>query len=264
MTLTIPVFTTGTSVANQATQLTGVSSQSMVESDLTLSVYTAAGEQQVSRQAVDRSRVDTFVMADLMARYATNLDSQLLNMAAVGLTNKALGTLGAYADTQPTGAKLYPKILAAASGVEAVVLGSNADIAVMHSRRWNWLSKEMTSTWPMINSDGLPTQASGTNANKDYGSGVRGVLPNGIRVVVDNNISTTVSANQDEIYVVPSSECHVYEDSNAPAFIRAEQPAATTLGVLFVVYGYYAFTFDRYGSGSMQKVAGTGLTTPTF
>jgi HK97 family phage major capsid protein len=264
MTLTIPVFTTGTSVANQATQLTGVSAQSMVESDLTLSVYTAAGQQQVSRQAVDRSRVDTFVMADLMARYATNLDSQLLNMATVGLTNKALGTLGAYADTQPTGAKLYPKILAAASGVESVVLGANADLAVMHSRRWNWLSKEMTTSWPLINSQGIPEHAGGTNASRDYGSGVRGVLPNGLRVVVDNNVTTTVSANQDEIYIVPSSECHLYEDANAPAYIRAEQPAAATLGVLFVVYGYYAFTFDRYGSGSMQKVGGTGLTTPTF
>ena len=93
---------------------------------------------------------------------------------------------------------------------------------------------------------------------------VRGVLPNGLRVIVDNNVSTVVSANQDEIYVVPSSECHLYEDANAPAYIRAEQPAAATLGVLFVVYGYYGFTFDRYGAGSMQKVAGTGLTTPTF
>ena len=49
-------------------------------------------------------------------------------MATYGLSAKALGTLGAYADTQPTGAKLYPKILAAASGVEAVVLGGNADL----------------------------------------------------------------------------------------------------------------------------------------
>lgn len=266
MSLIVPTFTQGTAVGNQTTQLlgTGIGAQSMTEADITLPVVTAAGYQNVSRQSVDRSRVDEFVLTDLMTRYATNLDATLINGATTGLAAKALATLGAYADTQPTGAKMYPKLLAAASGVEAVTLGSCADLAVMHSRRWAWLSKEMTTSWPLINSDGIPTQAAGTNANKDYGSGVRGVLPNGMRVIVDNNCATNISANQDEIYVVPSSECHLYEDGNAPAFIRCDQTNATVLGVLFVVYGYYAYTFDRYGSGSMQKVAGTGLTTPTF
>jgi HK97 family phage major capsid protein len=266
MSLVVPVFTTGTAVGNQTTQLlgTGIGAQSMVESDLTLPVYTAAGYQNVSRQSVDRSRIDEFVLNDLMTRYATNLDNQLLNMATVGLSAKASSTLGAYADTQPTGAKLYPKLLACASGVEATTLGGTADLAVMHSRRWNWLAKEMTTSWPLINSQGIPTQASGVNYNKNYGAGFRGVLPNGMAVVVDNNVSTVVSANQDEVYVVPSSECHLYEDANAPAYIRCDQTNAAVLGVLFVVYGYYAFTFDRYGAGSMQKVSGTGLTTPTF
>ena len=134
----------------------------------------------------------------------------------------------------------------------------------MHSRRFAWLAKEMTSTWPLINSQGIPTQAGGVNANKNYGAGFRGVLPNGLNLVVDNNVTTTATSNQDEIYVVPSSEAHLWEDAGAPALIRAEQPNAATLGVLLVVYGYYGFTFDRYGAGSMQKVAGTGLTTPSF
>jgi HK97 family phage major capsid protein len=265
LTFVVPTFTAGTSVANQATQLTAVSAQSMTEADLTLNVYTAAGSQNVSRQAIDRSRIDEFVLSDLMTRYATNLDSNLLNMATVGLAAKAASTLGAYADTSPTGAKLYPKILAAASGVETVVQGTNANLAVMHSRRWNWLSKEMTSSWPLINSQGLPTQAGGVSGpGRDYGSGIRGVLPNGIAVVVDNNVTTTASSNQDEIYVVPSAECHLWEAAGSPAYIRAEQPNAANLGVLFVVYGYYGFTYDRYGAGSMQKVSGTGLTTPAF
>ena len=45
MTFTIPVVTTGTSVANQANQLDAVSATSLNETDLTLSVYTAAGQQ---------------------------------------------------------------------------------------------------------------------------------------------------------------------------------------------------------------------------
>ena len=56
---------------------------------------------------------------DLMARYATNLDSQLIEYGDGRPFGKGASSLGAYADTQPTGAKLYPKLLAAASGVEA-------------------------------------------------------------------------------------------------------------------------------------------------
>ena len=143
-------------------------------------------------------------------------------------------------------------------------MGTNADVALMHSRRFAWLSKEMTSTWPLINSAGVPTQAGGVNYAKDYGSGFRGLLPNGMAIVVDNNCSTTVSTNQDEIYIVPTAECHLWEDPNAPAYIRAEQTNAAVLGVLFVVYGYYAYSYQRQPSGAMQKCAGTGLTTPTF
>jgi hypothetical protein len=98
-----------------------------------------------------------------------------------------------------------------------------------------------------------------------YGSGPRGVLPCGLEVIVDNNIATNLGAgtNEDEIYVVPASECHLWEDPNAPLFIRAEQPAAASLGVLLVAYSYFAYTFGRYANG-MQKVGGTGLITPSF
>jgi hypothetical protein len=44
--------------------------------------------------------------------------------------------------------------------------------------------------------------------------------------------------------------------------IRAEQPAAASLGVLFVVYGYFAYTHARYSHA--QKIAGTGLIAPSF
>jgi hypothetical protein len=262
----VPTITTATSAAIQSTQLTAVSATSMVETDLTVSVQTAAGQQNVSRQAADRSRIDEFVVLDLMNRYATALDSQVINQATVGLSAVAATSLGTYTDATPTGAELYPKLLAAQSGVEATLLGVPADLVVMHSRRWAWLSKEMTTSWPLINSAGVPPQSGGVNTNTAYGPGFRGVLPCGLRVVVDNNIPVNKGAgtNEDEIYVVPSGEAHLWEDPNAPALIRAEQPNAPSLGILLVVYGYFAFTFQRYPSGAMQKVSGTGLITPTF
>jgi hypothetical protein len=138
--------------------------------------------------------------------------------------------------------------------------------AVMHSRRWYWLSSQMGSTWPLINWAGVPTQAGGTaDPTSSYASGVRGVLPSGLKVVVDNNIATNLGAgtNEDELYVVPASECHLWEDPSAPMFIRAEQPKAGNLGVLLVAYSYFAYTMQRYANG-MGKVGGTGMVTPSF
>jgi hypothetical protein len=102
------------------------------------------------------------------------------------------------------------------------------------------------------------------NLHTKYGSGARGLLPNGLVVIVDNNIATTLGGGtEDEIYVVPTSECHLWTDPNAPVFIRAEQAAAASLGVLLVLYGYMAYSFSRFSNG-VAKVSGTGLIAPSF
>jgi HK97 family phage major capsid protein len=266
MALDISRITTGTSVAPQANELDAVSATSADDTLLTIPVLTAAGQQKVSRQAIDRGRgLEDVLMQDLFRAYATSLDSQLISTASTGLS--AVATATTYDDTQPTVAKLYPKIMGAMAGVEAALLNMGSPShAVMHSRRWYWLASAMTSTWPFINAGGIPTQAAGTaDPASAYAKGVRGVLPIGLQVVVDNNIPTSLGAgtNQDEIYVVPDVECHLWEDPNAPVYIRADQPAAPNLGVLLVVYGYFAFTLSRY-TGGMAKVSGTSLVTPSW
>ena len=265
MAVEISRVTTASSAGLQTSENSAVAETNMDDTLLTIAVQTAAGQQTVSRQAIDRGTgISEVVMQDLFNRVATTLDNTLLNQATTGLTNVAASS--SYTDTSPTGAELYPKILGAAAGVEAAMLALGTPThAVMHSRRWYWLSSQMSNTWPMVNSQGIPVQAAGTNLNTPYNGGVRGVLPNGLLVVVDNNIATNLGAgtNEDEIYVVPASECHLWEDPNAPLFIRAEQPAAASLGVLMVAYSYFAYTFGRFANG-MQKVGGTGLVTPVF
>jgi hypothetical protein len=265
MTVNISRITTATAVSIQATENTAPTESAIDDTLLTENVQTASGWQDVSRQAVDRGAgIDDVVMDDLFRRYATNLDSTLLNQATTGLTN--IATANAYTDTTPTAAELYPKILGAASGSEAALLAQAIPShAVMHSRRWYWLSSQLTSTWPFINSAGIPVQAAGTNANVGYNKGIRGLLPNGLQVVVDNNAAVNLGAgtNEDEIYVVADAECHLWEDPQAPVFVRAEQPVAEKLSIRLVVYGYFAYSFRRYSNGA-QKVNGTGLVTPTF
>ena len=265
MTVNISRITTGTSVVLQATENTAPTESAADDTLLTENVQTASGWQDVSRQAIERGTgVDDVLMDDLFRRFATALDGTLLNQATTGLS--AVATAVTYDDASPTTPELYPKILGASAGSEAALLAQAFPThAVMHSRRWYWMASQMTSTWPFINSAGVPVQAGGVAADAGYNQGIRGRLPIGLGVVVDNNIATNLgtATSQDEIYVVPSAECHLWEDPAAPVFIRAEQAAAEKLSIRMVLYGYFAYSLRRYANG-MQKVAGTGLATPAF
>jgi hypothetical protein len=265
MTVNISRITTSTSVGLQATENTAVVNQDIDDTLLTENVQTAAGQQTLSRQAIERGTgVEGVVMDDLFRRYATALDQTIMTQATTGLD--AVATTSAYTDASPTAAELWPKILGAAAGVESALLGfGSADIVVMHSRRWFWLQSQLTTAWPAFAQPGIPGNAMGANNGNRYGTGARGVLPNGMVVITDNNIATNSGAgtNEDRLYVVSSDECHLWEDPNAPVFIRAEQPTAGTLGVQLVLYGYFAYTLRRFAN-AVQSISGTGLVTPVF
>ena len=264
MTVNISRITTSTSAAIQASENTGVSATDIDDTLLTIPVLTIAGQQTLSRQAIERGAgVEPIVLDDLYRRYATTLDSTLINQATTGLTNVA--TAVTWTDATPTVAEFYPKVIEGLAGVEGAMLdmASGENIAVMHSRRWYWMQNGLSSTWPLVAQPGIAAQMGATNLGTTYGSGVRGVLPNGTPVIVDNNIGTALGAGtEDEAYVVDRNECHLWEDPAAPMYIRAEQPAVASLGVLMVVYGYAAYTHTRYAHA--RKIAGTGMIAPTF
>ncbi|MGV9987735.1 hypothetical protein [Streptomyces olivaceus] len=265
MQVNISRVTTGSSVDNQSAENAAVAEQDMDDTNLAIPVQTAAGQQTLSRQAIERGAgVESVVLDDLFRRYNTNLDGKLLNQATTGLS--AVATAVTYTDTDPSAVELYPKLIEGLAGVEAALLdmASGENIAVMHSRRWYWLQNAMASTWPLITQPGVVAQTLGANYAQAYGRGVRGMLPNGTPVIVDNNVATNLGTgtNEDEVYLVDRQECHLWEDPDAPMYIRAEQPKAASLGVLLVVYGYYAYTHARYPQA--RKISGTGLVTPTF
>lgn len=266
MTLNLSRITTGTSSALQSSENSNVSETDIDDTLLTINVQTNAGRQTLSRQAVERGTgTEEVTVQDLYRAYATTLDSTLINQASTGLAASA-GTI-TYTDASPTGPELYAQIIAGLAGVEAVMLNmaSGDNIAVMHSRRWYKLQSALSASYPLIGQPGITAQLSGVNYGETYGAGVRGLLPNGAPVIVDNNIVTNLGAgtNQDEVYVADRQECHLWEDPSAPVFIRAEQTKAESLGIVFVLYGYFAYTFSRY-TNQAQKITGTGLTTPAF
>jgi HK97 family phage major capsid protein len=268
MTVNIPLLTTATSVGLQGSENSAGSSTAPNDTLLTENVQTATGNVTLSRQAIDRGYgIDEVTMQDLFKRYATNLDSTLINQATTGLSALA----GTFAGTLASGlsiSTLYSKILGATAGVEANLLAQAIPSHVItYSSRWYWMSAQVGANFPFINQMGAayPWNGGVADASSNYNTGPRGVLPSGLKVIVDNNVPNNlgVGTNQDELYVVASDECHLWEDPDAPIFIRAEQPAAASLGVLMVLYGYFAYSFRRY-TGAVQKVAGAALTTPSF
>jgi hypothetical protein len=264
MTVNISRITTPSEVDLQANENDAVAEQDMDDTLLTENVQTAAGQQTISRQAIDRgSGIEEVTMRDLQRRYATNLDSKIINQATTGLL--AVATDITWTEGSPTGALLYPRILGAASASETALLGqADPDVVVMHSRRWYWLQSQMVSTWPLIGQPGIDPRHGGENLAETYGSGFRGVLPSGMRVIADNNIPTTLGGGtEDTVVVVPRDESFLWEDPDAPQFIRAEQAKAANLGVLLVLFGYFAYTMRRYAN-SHQQILGSGLAAPTF
>jgi len=109
----------------------------------------------------------------------------------------------------------------------------------------------------------VSTDQAGSIGSTEYMAASRQVL--GIPVVLDANLPTNlgVGTNQDPILGVTADELHLWEDANAPLFIRAEQTAAGSLSVKLVVYGYSAFSAGRY-PGAHGVIAGTGMVTPVF
>jgi HK97 family phage major capsid protein len=265
MTVNISRITTPSSTALQANENDAASETDMDDTLLTENVQTVAGQQTISRQAIERGAgIEEVTMRDLQRRWATTLDSTIINQATTGLL--AVATDITWSDGSPTGSKLYPKILQGASASEAALLGqADPDVVVMHSRRWYWLQSQMVSTWPLIGQPGIDPRHGGENLAEQYGSGFRGVLPSGMRVIVDNNIPTNLGGgtNEDTVVVVPRDESFIWEDPDAPQFIRAEQAKAANLGVLLVLYGYMAYTMRRYAN-SHQQITGTDLVPPTF
>ncbi|MGH3546695.1 MAG: hypothetical protein ACRDQU_00915 [Pseudonocardiaceae bacterium] len=266
MTVNISRITTPTAVALQPTgENNAVVNQDAGDTLLTINIQTAAGQQTLSRQAAERGTgIEEVLIDDLFRRYATALDSSLINQASTGLA--AVAQLVSYTDAAPTGPKCWPKLLQAASNSEAALLGfARPDVCIMHSRRWYWLQSQLSTQWPLFGQPGITDVHGGENYGVKYGQGYRGMMPNGMAAVVDNNCATNLGAgtNQDEIYVVATDECHLWEDPNSPVFLRCEQPAAASLGILLVLYGYYCFTAARY-TNAMSRISGTGTISPTF
>jgi HK97 family phage major capsid protein len=268
MTLNISRMTTGTSTAIQQTQATDVSETDADDTLLTVNVRTIAGQQDLSRQAIERGTgIDSFVVGDLIRSWHTTLNSQIINGAGTNGTIKGIRASGGnaitFTATTPTVALLYPKLADALQKVQSNVFTTPTHW-IMHPRRLAFLLAGVDgSNRPLVvPSANGPMNAVATGAGTaQYGNSGYSLL--GLPIIADASVQTTLSTDQDEIYLVDSREMHLFEQPGSPFSLRFEATGASNLTVKTVVYGYAAFTAERYPLAA-SIISGTGLAAPSF
>jgi HK97 family phage major capsid protein len=260
LTLSISKVTTGSSVANQ-TEGAAVSETNMDDTKLDISVATVAGQQTVSRQALERGTgVDMIVMGDLISAYHTKVDANVVAELLASAGQSVTAT-----DASPTVAELYPKLADAVQKVQTTFYaGPNA--IIMHPRRLAWFMAALdTTNRPLV----VPAPRSQNGVGAGEGSpqyGNSGYEIMGLPIITDANVTTAEGAgtNEDVIFIGNLQELHLWEQGNGePMYLRFDQPKAAELDVLAVVYGYVAYTANRYAN-AWAKVTGTALVAPTF
>jgi HK97 family phage major capsid protein len=270
MSLEISRMTTGSSTAIQETQNTAVSETDVDDTLLSVPVRTIAGQQDLSRQAIERGTgIDTFVVADLIRSWHTTLDNQVLNGTGNNGQFKGIRASGGnavtFTSTAPTVALLYPKLADALQLVQSNVFTTPTHW-IMHPRRLAFLLAGVdTANRPLV----VPAAGGPMNA-VSTGAGVAGYANSGYQllglpIITDANVGTTygTATNQDEIYLVDAREMHLWEQPGSPFSLRYDATAPGSLTIKTVVYGFSAFTAERYAKAA-SIISGSGLTSPSF
>jgi HK97 family phage major capsid protein len=271
MTLNISRMTTGTSTAVQAAENDAISETNADDTLLTVNVRTIAGQQDISKQAIERGTgIDQFIIQDLIRGWHTTLDNQIIN--GDGTSGAILGFNGTpgindvtYNDASPSVEDLYPKLADAYQKIQTNVY-MNPTHWVMHPRRLAFLLAAVDGSkrplvLPALNG---PMNAIATGAGAAaYGNS--GYTMFGLPIIADANVSTDggASGTEDKIYCVNANELHLWEQPGSPFALNFDATGAGSLTIKSVVYGYAAFTAGRY-PGAVSRILGTGLVAPTF
>lgn len=262
--ISISKVTTGSATAVQ-TEGAAVQETNMDDTKLDINVVTVAGQQNVSRQALERGTgIDSLVMADLVSAYHTNLDALNVTTSATSLTN-TITQVVTFTEASPTVALLYPKLMDAIQRVQTNYF-QTPNFILMHPRRLAFILAAVDlNSRPLA----LPTAFAQNPVATGNGAaqvGNSNYTIAGIPVITDANVLTTNGAgtNEDVIIVGHTSESHLFEQANGdPMMLRFEDVKSAELEVKMVVYGYSAYTANRYPN-AFALVGGTGLVSPVF
>lgn len=284
MNLVITRGTTGASVDVQATENTAVSDTDEEWTDLTIPVRTIAGQQDVSRQVLERGTGnDQLIYLDLARAYGARLGTQVINgSGSSGQVKGILNTAGIGAATAFGAVVAAGNFTSKIAGINADVYsageGIAPDVLVMHPRRWGWLTSIVdASNRPLVTANTVANfnaAAVGSATGEAFADApvhFAGTHSSGLPVLLDNNVPTNVGTNNEDVILsLDSDELLLWEEGDGlPRQLMFEQTTGGSLTTKLVVYGYVAFTAERYPEasskvGGLDTVAGDGLIQPVF
>ena len=138
-------ITTGSANAFQATENAALQETNMDDTLYSVNVNTIGGQQDVSRQAIERGTdLEGIIFSDLISAYYTELDNKLINGdgtggAPEGIRNVTGINTVTYTDASPTVGELYPKLIDAIQKINSNRFAA-ATAIIMHPRRWGFFS----------------------------------------------------------------------------------------------------------------------------
>ena len=261
LTVTVPKVSGGASEAPQNGQNAAVSETDATFTTVTASLVTIAGQQDIARQALERSfpGLDMVIYKDLAAAYDAKLDAQLLSGAGSSGEHAGLRSVsGVNTATASTATGI--SILSEIYNASQLVFSNRfkpANLVVMHPRRAAFLAQATVSGAPILQQGNL-FQAFGTQDNTYAGSIA------GLPVVIDPNIGTTYGnpgTNQDEIYVLHADDLLLMEGAVRQATF--EDVGSGNLTVRLQLFGYSFWVPNRQAK-SIAVISGAGLASPSF
>lgn len=279
MSLVVPRGTTGATAAVQTAQNTVLSNTDEVWTDLTIPVATVGGQQDVSRQLLERggAGIDAIIYNDLAGAHGVAVDQQVLS--GTGTAGQVLGILATAGVGQSTAfiaaatvATFYTKVGGQTNAVQTARFMS-PDLIIGNPRRWNWLVTQVDSQGrPLV----VPKANGPVNAMGNWDGPIDppSAMPAGeilgLPFVTDASVPTAVGTGpEDQVIVVRRGDLILWEDGDGmPRELRFEQTLGSQLTVKLAVYSYIAFTAGRYptavGIVGGNSAAGFGLVAPTF
>ena len=291
MTITIPRGTTGAAAASQATENTALQNTDEVWADLVIPVRTVGGQQDVSRQSLERgsSGTDELVYLDLTGSYHAEVDRQVITGSGsagqmLGMVNTAgINAATAYgAALDSAGGNFNRKLAGLLASITQQGTAIAPNMIAMSPRRWGWETSLTDSTGrPLVlPSVGAPMNVLALNAEPGEMSGTDPTSvtdfmslasQQGLPLITDPNIPTNVGTNlEDLVLAYDRRQALLWEAGNKqPTRLRFEQTLGGQLTVKLVIYGYCAFTAARYPvafgkAGGLDTTAGQGQVQPTF
>lgn len=270
--INVPKINTGTATAIQTGDNVAIQETDLTDTSISAPVKTIAGQQGIAIQALDQSPLafDDVVFRDLALDYATKVDLQVIS--GLGSGNQVTGvraTSGiitiAATDVVSELSKSQTAWRKIGDAIQRVHTQRFAppEVIVMHPRRWAAFETAIAADGrPLVITNGAAVNQFGEKANGVVSQQVVGFM-HGLPVVTDPNLPTTLGAgtNEDVIHVLRASDLWLFESSLRTRALQ--ETRATTLTVLFQVYGYLAFTAARQPK-SIVEIGGTALTPPTF